>query len=143
LPQAPIEAVVRAAAGVFEAAAASIALVDAGSGDLVYVAAWGAGADEIVGTQLSPGTGIAGAVAQSGDSQAVASCRTDPRFAAQLARATGYVPHTMLVLPLRHDDATIGVLSVLDRRDGNPYLPADIPRGLLFCDLAEAVLVAE
>jgi eukaryotic-like serine/threonine-protein kinase len=140
LPRPLIEAVVRAAAGVFEAAAASIALVEEPSGDLVYVSAWGAGADETVGMRLAAGLGIAGAVAASGEPQAVASCRTDHRFAAQLAQATGYVPYTMLVMPLRRHERTAGVLSVLDRRDGNPYLPSDIPRGSLFCDLAVAVL---
>ena len=140
LARSLIEAVVRTAAGVFEAAAASIALAEEG-GDVLYVAAWGAGADEIVGTRLATGTGIAGAVAVSGEPQAVASCRTDARFAAQLAETTGYVPHTMLVMPLQRDGRTIGVLSVLDRRDGNPYLPSDIPRGALFSDLAEAVLL--
>jgi hypothetical protein len=140
LPRPLIEGVVRAAAGVFEAAAASIALVEEPSGDLLYVAAWGAGADETVGMRLAPGLGIAGAVAVSGEPQAVASCRTDPRFAARLAQTTGYVPYTMLVMPLRRDERTIGTLSVLDRRDGNPYLPSDIPRGSLFCDLAVTVL---
>jgi hypothetical protein len=141
LPGPLIEAVVRTAAGVFEAAAASVALVEP-SGDLLYVAAWGAGADEAVGMRLAPDFGIAGAVAVSGEPQAVASCRTDPRFATRLAEATGYVPHTMLVMPLRRGEQTVGVLSVLDRRDGNPYLPSDISRGALFCDLAVAVLDA-
>jgi hypothetical protein len=139
VPRAPIEAVVQTAAGVFGAAAASIALIEP-SGDLVYVAAWGAGAAETVGMRLPRGRGIAGAVAASGDPQAVAGCRTDPRFAATLAKGTGYVPHTMLVMPLVREGRPIGVLSVLDRRDGDPYLPSDLPRGLLFCDLAVAVL---
>ena len=140
LSRTPIEAVVRTAAGVFEAAAASIALVEEPSGDLLYVAAWGAGADETVGMRLTAASGIAGAVAASGEPQAVASCRTDPHFAARLAQSTGYIPHTMLVMPMRTDGRTTGVLSVLDRRDGNPYLPSDIARGSLFCDLAVAVL---
>jgi hypothetical protein len=142
LSRAPIEAVVRTAAGVFDAAAASIALVEGPSDDLLYVAAWGAGAEETVGMRLAAGLGIAGAVAMSGEPQAVASCRTDRRFAARLAETTGYVPHTMLVMPLRADGRTLGVLSVLDRRDGNPYLPSDMARGSLFCDLAVAVLGA-
>ena len=52
----------RTAAGVFEAAASSIALTDATTGELVYQSAWGAGAREIVGVRLPPGTGIAGDV---------------------------------------------------------------------------------
>ena len=44
-----IESFVRTAAGVFEAAAASLAVVDEATGELVYRAAWGAGAEEVVG----------------------------------------------------------------------------------------------
>ncbi len=45
-PQAPrplLEGIVRTAAGVFDAASASLALADHASGELVYQAAWGAG----------------------------------------------------------------------------------------------------
>jgi putative methionine-R-sulfoxide reductase with GAF domain len=135
-----IEAVVRTAAGVFEAAAASIALIDRTTTELVFQAAWGAGAKEIVGVRLPPGIGIAGAVVASGDGQAIPECRNDPRFAAQIAAGTGYVPHTMVVVPLRRGGKTIGVLSVLDRRDGGSYGPNDVSRASLFAELAIAAL---
>jgi putative methionine-R-sulfoxide reductase with GAF domain len=135
-----IEAVVRTAAGVFEAAAASIALIDRTTTELVFQAAWGAGAREIVGVRLPPGVGIAGAVVASGDGQAVPECRSDSRFAAQIAAGTGYVPHTMVVVPLKRAGQTIGVLSVLDRRDGGPYGPNDVSRASLFAELAIAAL---
>ena len=135
-----MEAVVRTAAGIFEAAAASIALVDQATGELVYQAAWGSGAREIVGVRLPPGVGISGAVVASGEGDAVPECRKDPRFAAQIAAGTGYVPHTMLVVPLKRNGATLGVLSILDRRDGSPYTPADIMRGDLFAELAVTAL---
>jgi hypothetical protein len=139
-PNTLMEAVVRTAAGIFEAAAASIALVDRTTGELVYQAAWGAGANEIVGVRLPPGVGISGAVVQSGEGQAVPECRNDPRFASQIAAGTGYVPHTMLVVPLKRGSTTLGVLSVLDRRDGSPYTPADVTRGDLFAELAVTAL---
>jgi hypothetical protein len=135
-----IEAVVRTAAGIFEAAAASIALVDQATGELVYQAAWGAGASDIVGVRLPPGLGIAGAVVETGDGQAIPECRNDPRFAARIAAGTGYVPHTMVVVPLKRGKRVLGVLSVLDRRDGNPYTPADVTRGELFAELAVTAL---
>jgi hypothetical protein len=34
----------------------------------------------------------------------------------------------MALAPLRRDSRTAGVLSVLDRRDGRPYGPADLVR---------------
>jgi hypothetical protein len=135
-----MEAIVRTAAGMFEAAAASIALTDPASGELVYEAAWGAGAAEVVGLRLAPGAGLAGAVVTSGEGVAVPKCRKDPRFAAQVAAKTGYVPYTMLVTPLVRDSDTIGVLSLLDRRDGGPYLHEDLARAALFADLAVVAL---
>ena len=135
-----IEAIVRTAAGMFEAAAASIALTDPATGELVYEAAWGAGASEVVGMRLPPGAGIAGAVAQSGEAVAVPECRTDPRFAKQVAAKTGYVPYTMLTTPLIREGRTIGVLALLDRRDGQPYRHEDLHRAALFADLAVVAL---
>jgi serine/threonine protein kinase len=140
VPKELLEAIVRTTAGVFEGAAASIALVDQVSGDLVYQASWGSGADEIVGVRLPSGEGIAGAVVESGTGVAIPDCRDDPRFAESVARKTGYVPHTMVVSPLERSGEVIGALSVLDRRDGNPYLPADLEKARLFADLAVAAI---
>jgi hypothetical protein len=135
-----MEAIVRTAAGVFDAAAASIALVDPISHELVYEAAWGAGAGEVVGMRLKQGAGLAGAVVASGEGEAVPECRRDPRWANQVAARTGYVPYTMVVTPLQREGETIGVLSILDRRDGGPYTYEDLPRASLFADLAVVAL---
>lgn len=134
------EEIVRTAAGVFEAAAVSIALVDARTKELVYQAGWGAGADEIVGVRLREGDGLAGAVVTSGEGLAVPSCRDDPRFQRRIAEGSGYLPHTMLLAPMRCNGEVVGVISILDRRDGGPYRPEDLVRADLFADLAVAAL---
>jgi hypothetical protein len=136
------EAVVHTAAGVFGAAAASICLIDETTGELVYQSAWGAGAREIVGVRLPPGTGIAGGVVATSVGEAIPDCRTDPRFAARIAAGTGYVPYTMLVVPMRRGDRAIGALSILDRRDGRSYREEDIEPAALFGDLAVKALDA-
>jgi serine/threonine-protein kinase len=135
-----LEAIVKTAAGVFEAAACSIALVDPVTDELVYQAAWGAGAKEIVGVRLPPGKGLAGSVVQSGEGLAVPDCRTDSRFQAQIAAGTGYVPYTMLVVPLKQAGRTLGTMSILDRRDGQPYTSDNIDRADLFADLTVTAL---
>jgi signal transduction protein with GAF and PtsI domain len=114
--------------------------VDPISRELVYEAAWGAGAAEVVGMRLPPGAGLAGAVVTSGEGEAVPECRKDPRWANQVAARTGYVPYTMVVTPLQREGQTIGVLSVLDRRDGGPYRFEDLGRAALFADLAVVAL---
>jgi predicted Ser/Thr protein kinase len=136
MPATLMEAVVRAAAGVFDAGAASIALLDAFTGELVYEAAWGPSAAEVLGMRMGRGVGLAGAVAASGIGEAVPDCHGDARFAAAVAEGTGYVPSTMLIVPLRRAGSTVGVLQVLDRRDGEGYGPADVERATAFADLA-------
>ncbi len=138
-----MEGIVRTAAGVFGAAASSIALTDANTGELVYQSAWGAGGREIVGVRLPPGQGLAGSVVDSGQPLAVSDCRTDPRFAARIAAGTGHVPYTMLVVPLMRDGHPIGALSLLDRRDGGDYGPDDAERAIMFAELTVTAIEAD
>jgi hypothetical protein len=137
-----MESFVRTAGGVFEAAAASVALLDEATAELVYRAAWGAGAEEVVGVRLPGGSGLAGSAVARGQGVAVPNCRDDSRFAVRIAEGTGYVPHTMMVVPLLRDGEAIGALSVLDRRDGRPYGAADLERAQLFADLTVEALRA-
>jgi len=135
-----LEAIAHTAAGTFDAAAASVALVDPSTSELVYQSAWGAAAHEIVGVRMPPGRGIAGSVVKLGQGLAIPDCRNDPRFASNVARKVGYVPHTMLVVPLVREGEAIGALSLLDRRDGGGYRPPDVERAMLFADLAVTAL---
>lgn len=135
-----METVVSASAAALDASAASIAITDPKSGKLGYIAAWGAGAGRVVGMRLDRGVGLAGATVASGVTQVVPHCRRDSRFAAAVASTTGYVPHTMLVTPLRRDGAVIGAMSLLDRRGGEPYGPDDIPRAELLAEVAAAAM---
>ena len=137
-----LSAVVKTAAGVFDAAATSIALRRP-DGGLDYQAAWGAGADEVVGMHLRPGQGIAGRVLATGVGEVIQDCRNDPDFAAATARRTGYVPYTMIVVPLVPDDIAVGVLTVLDKRDGSSYDVGDLAKAAMFADLSLAAIDAE
>ena len=135
-----LEAIVRTAAGVFGAAAASIALIEQATGELVYRSSWGVLAEETVGIRLSPGQGLAGVAIETLEPVVVPHCRADERFAAQVAAGIGYVPNTMLVVPLQRAGTAVGALSILDRRDGHALDQADVSRASLFADLTLAVL---
>ena len=71
---------------------------------LRYVAAAGRGADAIVGTELPLGRGLAGYVAASGQALAIDEPASDPRFARDVAERTGYVPQTLLLVPVAGRD---------------------------------------
>jgi GAF domain-containing protein len=79
-------------------------------------------------------------VALGGRPLAIADCRDDPRFASAIAAGTGYVPHTLLAVPLRLGERVIGVLELLDRRDGEPYRDADAAGAEHLATIAAAAL---
>jgi len=61
--------------------------------------------------------GVAGYVFSTGQPLAVADVTVDPRFGRHVAEQTGYVPRSLLAVPLVDDGGTVGVLEVLDRRE--------------------------
>ena len=114
-----LTAVVQTAATVLDAQAASIALHDAETDRLVFAAAAGPSAGEVVGLAIDASSGIAGYAYSTGQPLAVADVAADPRFDRTVAEATGYLPGSILATPLSDDEGTVGVLEVLDRRGGS------------------------
>jgi GAF domain-containing protein len=112
-------AVVEAAVVALESQAASIALHDPATGRLVFTAAAGPAAGDIVGMSIEPATGIAGYVFTTGQPLAVADVTADPRFERSVAEASGYVPSSLLAVPVNDESGAVGVLEALDRRGGS------------------------
>lgn len=110
-----LQAAVASTRGLFGAAACSCALATEDGSSLEFVAADGAGADQIVGVTLPVSRGIAGFVALSGQPMAIGDVARDERFARDVAEQTEYVPTAILAAPLLDPDGeTIGVIEVLD-----------------------------
>jgi signal transduction protein with GAF and PtsI domain len=108
-------AIVDTARLTFGAAACSITLLDEETDELVFTAVAGEGADTIVGDRFPADVGIAGWVLTSQQPLAVHEVETDPRFAADVAKRTGYIPKALMAAPLLGGESALGVLSVLDR----------------------------
>ena len=111
----------------YEAAACSVALLDAGGSQLRFRAADGAGAEAIVGVTLPLGRGVAGWVAMTAQAIAVTDVQRDPRFAQDVAEATSYVPQSLIAVPLVDDVGSVsGVLEVLDPRHEEVHTGRDL-----------------
>jgi GAF domain-containing protein len=115
----PLSAIVGAAVVALESQAASIALHDPAADRLVFTVAAGPAAGDIVGMSIEPASGIAGYVFTTGQPLAVADVAADPRFERTIAEASGYVPSSLLAVPVVDGTGTIGVLEALDRRGGS------------------------
>ena len=121
-----LHAVAEAAADLIGVTAASVALHEPATDRLVFRAAAGPQGGGVVGLSIAAHEGIAGYVFSTGQPIAVADVTADPRFERTTAEQTGYVPRTLLAVPLVDGVETIGVLELLDRRDGLPFDLTDV-----------------
>jgi signal transduction histidine kinase/DNA-binding NarL/FixJ family response regulator len=73
----------------------------------------------LVNLHLPPGQGVAGWVAQEGESVVVANVQDDPRFFSGIDEQTGFHTTSLLAVPLRARSKVIGVLEVVNKQDGD------------------------
>jgi len=121
-----LQAIAEAGAAALHVTAASIALHDPGANSLVFCAAAGPQGEGVVGLAIATHVGIAGYVFSTGQPLAVVDVAADPRFERGTAERTGYVPRSLLAVPLVDGEGTIGVMEWLDRIDGAPFDLADL-----------------
>jgi GAF domain-containing protein len=110
-----LKSIVEAAARIFNAAAASILLVNEQEQLLEFRVAYGASNRDLVGLKFPLDKGIAGYVVMTGQPLAISNVRQDTRFNQDFAKSTGYVPNSILAMPLRSGERVIGVMEVLDK----------------------------
>ena len=126
----------------FGAAACSLALLSEDDSELRYTIAAGEGADDVTGMRISSSQGIAGWVVQSGQPIAVSDLASDPRFSREVAEQTGYVPGTILAVPVQTPQRLLGVISLLDRDPRRPGAEQDMALLSLFADQAALALAS-
>jgi GAF domain-containing protein len=137
-----LRSVVEAAVALIHAEAASIALHEAETDRLVFRVAAGEQGQGVVGLAIPSDQGVAGYVFSTGQPLAVGETTSDPRFGREAAERTGYVPRSLLAVPLTDDSGTIGVLEVLDRRDGAAFDLADMEAASVFARQATVAIRA-
>ena len=75
------------------------------------------------------GSGIAGAVAQTGQTIRIDDAYADPRFNRDVDRQTGFRTRSILSLPVKNRDGKVfAVAQLLNRRDGKPFDSLDEER---------------
>jgi GAF domain-containing protein len=137
-----LNALADTARAVFGARAVSILLADDEARELVFTAVSGHGAGTMPGQRIPADTGFAGWVFAAGQSLVVEDVTEDPRFAADYARSTGYVPKGIMTAPILGDDGPIGVISVLDRPRRAEFSLVEVELLERFCHLVALAVAA-
>jgi GAF domain-containing protein len=126
----------------FGAAACSLALLSDDDSELLYTIAAGRGADSVTGTRVASSDGIARWVMRSGQPIAISDLSEDPRFSDDVAEQAGYVPQTILAVPVETSQRMLGVISLLDRDPRRPGAEQDMALLSLFADQAALALTS-
>jgi GAF domain-containing protein len=138
--RALLQSTVETARAIFHAKASSVFLLDEDADELVFEAVAGEGQGKLVGRRFPSSTGVAGWVLVTRQPLVVDDLAEDTRFSRYAAESTGFVPKSLMAVPLLTEDSALGVLEVLDRAEDTPFTLADIDLLGLFANQAAVAL---
>ncbi len=121
-----LEIIMKTAAEVMKTHVASLLRVDVDAGELVFQVALGDKGGELKDKfRVKIGEGIAGAVAQTGQSLIVNDVSNDARFAKRFDDSTGFITKAILCVPMHAKNKVIGVLQAINPVNGLPFSADD------------------
>jgi GAF domain-containing protein len=135
-----LELIVQIAARVIRAATASILLFDRDTQELVFTVVFPHQVTDLAPLRVPLGEGIAGLVAMTGQPMAISDARSDPRHASTIAQQTGYLPNSLLCVPLLFADEVVGVLELMDKDGAGAFDSSDMETLGLFASLAAVAI---
>ena len=129
------------AVGILNCEAGSLFLIDEQTDELVFKVTAGPVAKDLLGKRLPPGSGIVGrAVTKRGPVIENNAQGSLGRFSGT-DKQTGFVTRALMAMPLEAKDRVIGVVEVLNRRDGLPFVEDD--QNLLSAFAGQAAVAIE
>ena len=135
-----LQATVEVARAIFGAKAASVFLLDEAADELVFEAVAGEGARELIGMRFPAGNGVAGWTLATRQPLVIDDLTSDTRFSREAAESTGYVPKSLMAVPLLVEERALGVLEVLDRPPESRLKLAEVDLLGLFANQAAIAL---
>ena len=80
--------------------------------------------------------GIAGQVAQTGEPLLIPDVGRDPRWFKEISESIRFETRSIACVPLKLDGDVIGVLEIIDKKDGTPINDEEMPQIGEFAGLA-------
>jgi len=136
-----LSAIARAAAMVLAAEASSVIMLDKARNKQVFRAATGDHAEQLINVEYEADVGISGAVLRSGEVIVVHDAQRDTSHHKEIDRLVGFRTRGLIAAPLIHRGEKLGVVEVLNRRDGGEFREQDCQLAQVFANLA-AIAVA-
>jgi GAF domain-containing protein len=97
----------------------SLLLLDEEAGELTVEVATGAPGEAVERETVPAGEGIAGWVVEHGEPTVVSDPKSDPRFYGDIDEKSGFETKSILAVPMKTRERTIGVIEVINKREGS------------------------
>jgi signal transduction histidine kinase len=114
------------AVSILNCEAGSLFLVDEQTDDLIFKVTVGPPSSaELIGQRVPAGSGIVGRAAMTRQPVVENQAQTSPAHFTAPQRQTGFTSKSLLAVPLMFKDRVIGVIEVINRKDGLPFVEDD------------------
>ena len=123
------------------AEAASSMMVVPDTDELEFKIVLGPKSEGVKPFRLKIGKGLSGWVAENNESVLIPDAYKDSRFDPSFDKRSGFRTRSMLCVPLTYKSKPIGVLTILNRLDGQPFTESD--KNLLTTFASQAALAIE
>ena len=121
--------------------ASSLLLVDSEKEELYFEIALGSKGEAVKQFTVKMGEGIAGWVAQHNKALIINDVKNDDRHLQNISALINYPSNTMLAVPMRVKDKCIGVIEVINKKDGKNFVQEDLEWLEIFANQAALAIV--
>jgi Nif-specific regulatory protein len=121
-----LELIIETATRMMDAKASSLLLLDPKTQKLYFKVATGEKKDDVKQFEIDLGQGIAGHVAQTGESLLIPNVSEDPRWYKEISESIGFETRSIACVPMKVRGETIGVVEIIDKADGSAITDADL-----------------
>jgi signal transduction histidine kinase/putative methionine-R-sulfoxide reductase with GAF domain len=133
--------ILESAVEILSCQAGSLFLVDPQTDELVFEVVLGPVAANLTGRRLPPGTGMVGQSVQTGRPIIANDAKRRKEWFEKTDEQTGFDTQDLLVVPMRMQDRVIGVIEVINKVSGSPFVRAD--QELLTAFTSQATIAIE
>jgi signal transduction histidine kinase len=113
--------ILESAVNILNSEAGSLFLVDEQTDELIFQVTVGPVASNLVGQRLPPGTGFVGEAVDKRRPVIVNDVQSTQTWNSDTDKQTGFVTKAILIVPMEVKDRIIGVIEIINKRDGLPF----------------------
>ena len=123
-----LDLITHSAVDILSAEAGSLLLRNENAGDLIFTMAIGGAGQNLIGTTVPSGAGIAGRVVETGQPVIVNDTSSDSSWYGDVQNTTvrEFRTNAILAVPLIARGGVIGVLEVINKKNGSRFAPSEV-----------------